>query len=122
MTAEIRYQIRNIQDNIKIESIRINNEFWDNKISKMDINYNNPKKFWRDIKLLQGGKEGTNPYLIDGNGRKIKDKVGKEELLRETWSKTFKISNEENLAFDATHEATINNYLRDNERLQLEWE
>ena len=114
MTAEIRYQIRNIQDNIKIESIRINNEFWDNKISEMDINYNNPKKFWRDIKLLQGGKEGPNPYLIDGNGRKIKDKVGKEELLRETWSKTFKISNEENLAFDATHEATINNYLRDN--------
>ena len=42
--------IRNIQEQIKQENLRLYNETWSSKINKIQNIYNDPKKFWANIR------------------------------------------------------------------------
>ena len=59
--------IRNIQELIKLENVRLYNERWSERISKLQEIYNNPQKFWRDVGNLMGGKKNTNTYIVKAN-------------------------------------------------------
>ena len=97
-----------------MESQKINAEFWNNKIENININYRDPKRFWEDIKKMQGSSKTSPPYLVDEQNRKIKETEGKEELFRNTWQNILRISDEENRSFDMQHEDNINRYINDN--------
>ena len=71
--------------------------------------------------MLQGGRSGTVPYLVDENGRKTCDKAEKEQLMRRIWSKTFKVSDEENQHFDTRHEENINRYNEENRHRMISY-
>ena len=79
-------EIRTIQDRIQEESRWLFTVFWEKKIGKLNIEYNNPTKFWRDIAKLQGSNKQMVPYLKDEQGNKVTDKKDKEKLFTETWS------------------------------------
>ena len=71
-------QIRNIQEQLKEESIRLNNEMWNNKIQQVNSLYKDPAKFWNNIKLLMGGKGIKNFYILVRNNTKLQEPKDKE--------------------------------------------
>lgn len=52
--------------------------------------------------------------ILPHNNFKIYKEDTKGEILKEIWEKVFRISPEENQAFNITHENRINNYLTEN--------
>ena len=59
-TMEQREQIRTLQEEIKLENIRLYDECWEKLIEKLDIDSRDPKKFWDQVRRLMGGK-GSGP-------------------------------------------------------------
>ena len=104
--------IRNIQEEIKNESIRLNTEVWNIRIKNLNDIYNNPAKFWKDVQKLMGGKAKGVPYIIDNRGSKLYDSREKEPKFREIWGNIFKISQEENQNFDQINERHVLRYLQ----------
>ena len=107
--------IRNIQEEIKNESIRLNTEVWNTRIKNLKDIYNNPAKFWKDVQKLMGGKAKHVPYIIDNRGNKLYDSREKEPKFREIWGNIFKISQEENQNFDQINERHVLRYLQRHE-------
>ena len=109
-------QIRNIQEQSKEESIRLNNEMWNNKIQQVNSLYKDPAKFWDNVKLLMGGKGIKNSYILDRNHTKLHEPCDKEREFRSIWRNVFRISDEENQNFDHNNEILVTDYL--NEHLE----
>ena len=103
--------IKNIQELIKQENVRLYNERWSEKISKLQEIYNNPQKFWRDIGNLMGGKKNSNTYIVKANGEKLHTEKEKEKEFRSIWSNIFRIDEGDNVEFDQQHERHVLNYL-----------
>ena len=109
-------QIRNIQEQLKEESIRLDNEMWNNKIQQVNSLYKDPAKFWNNIKLLMGEKSIKNSYILNRNNMKLQEPKDKEREFRSIWSNVFRISDEENQNFDHNNEISVTDYL--NEHLE----
>ena len=61
-----------------------------------------------------GGRNDSTPYLKTPTGEKVYSDVGKTELLRNTWSNTVCITQEENRDFDPGIEIMVREFLRNN--------
>ena len=109
-------QIRNIQEQLKEESKRLHTEMWNNKIRKVNSTYKDPAKFWRDIKVLMGGKGIKNSYILDANNTKIHEPKDKEKEFRSIWTNVFKITDEENQNFDQDNETMVTEYLNEHQQ------
>ena len=73
----------------------------------MDIE-TDPKRFWTDIKKLQGNDNKTRAtYIRDHNGQQIYDDSDKEAIFRNYWRKVFDISDLENMDFDRQNDEFI---------------
>ena len=108
-------QIRELQERIKTEMSRVVSEFWENKITNLEGIYNNPEKFWKNIRRLKGNNIQETPYLINERNEKVFELEHKLQLHRENWQSIFQIIQEENRHFDVEHEVRVNNYIRDND-------
>ena len=113
------YLIRNIQEQIKQENLRLYNETWLRKINKIQNIYNDPKTFWANIRKMMGGTNNNTPYIINNNNEKLYTDREKEGEFQNIWRNIFKISDQENLEFDPNHERIIKDYVNRNE-FQLE--
>ena len=73
----------------------------------MDIE-TDPKRFWTDIKKLQGNDNKTRAaYIRDHNGQQIYDDSDTEAIFRNYWRKVFDISDLENMDFDRQNDEFI---------------
>ena len=115
MTAEQRVLMRHIQEEIKIENLRLFDEAWERMINRLEIDRKDPKKFWGQIHRLMGGKgNGPSTYLWGANREKLYDDDKKLERYKEVWEKIFEITPEENRDYDLEHEETVTNYMVEN--------
>ena len=94
---------------------RVVSEFWENKITNLEGIYNNPEKFWKNIRRLKGNNIQETPYLINERNEKVFELEHKLQLHCENWQSIFQINQEENRHFDVEHEVRVNNYIRDND-------
>ena len=73
----------------------------------MDIE-TDPKRFWTDIKKLQGNDNKTrDTYRRDHNRQRIYDDSDKEAIFRNYWRKVFDISDLEIMDFDRQNDEFI---------------
>ena len=107
-TTEQNEQIRMLQEEIKLENIRLYDECWERLIKKLDIDSRDPKKFWDQVRRLMGG-EGNGPlsYVWGDNRGKLYDDESKLIRFRVVWQDIFKITEEENADYDTVHEKRI---------------
>ena len=97
---QLRQEMQNLHKQLYIQD-------WDNKISRMDIE-TDPKRFWTNIKKLQGNDNKTSAtYIRDHNGQRICDDSDKEAIFRNYWRKVFDISDLENMDFDRQNDEFI---------------
>ena len=113
------YQLRLIQEQIRTESLRLYNEKWSEKMAKTQEIYKDPKSFWANVRLLMGSNKNGDTYLINERGEKLHTDEDKETEFQKIWRNISKITDNDNLEFDANHEQRINTYLNINE-FQLE--
>lgn len=89
---------------------------WENIIARTETHYNDPKKFWQDIKNLSGRKNYVpDTYVINERDEKVWTAREKEAVHRRYWNNIFRITEEENRAFDNEFEREITGLL-DNQR------
>ena len=78
-------EIKNLQNLIIEENKNLNETYWNRKIEDLQDIYNDPTKFWRQIRMLKGSSNPETPYLInEQNYIKITGKVFSESTLRKT--------------------------------------
>ena len=114
-TIEDRQVLRHIQEIIKEEATRLNNQKWSETIDKLQDCYGDSAKFWGKIRKLMGGRQVTVPYILDSRGNKITDDINKEEKFREIWMNIFRISDEENANFDADLDRRVTEFMDRND-------
>ena len=89
------------------------------KMAKTQEIYKDPKAFWANVRSLMGSNKNGDTYLINERGEKLHTDEDKETEFQKIWINVFKITDNDNLEFDANHEQRINTYLNINE-FQLE--
>ena len=92
------------------EGTRLKGIEWGELLTKIVQVRNEPKQFWAAVKRLRGTDVATADHLTDTSGPrpvKISDPAGKEEFMRRCWEPTFRISAEENRAFNPAYEARV---------------
>ena len=112
----IRILFRIIQDELIEEARKNYTDNWKNILQKVEIKYNEPRIFWSQIRMLQGGKQDTTPYIKNARGEKIYEDKEKEKEFRKVWQNIFKISDEENRNFCTTTERAVDEFLRKNSK------
>ena len=112
---ERRRIILYLQAEIKNENIKLFDEMWNNMIGKLNLNHNDPKKFWGDMKRLMGGnKEGPPTFIWGADRKKLTSTGDRLERFKVVWGDMFKISEEDNVNFDQENDRGVNQYLREN--------
>ena len=104
----LRYRMLKIM--LKNETRNIKNDNWKSTLERTALKYNDPKAFWKKIKQLKGSKTQPNQYLQNNNMIITRDR-DKEESFRLIWQDVFKISPQENVAYDGEKEAEVERYL-----------
>lgn len=107
-----RYKLLRTLLKNKTNKIQIQN--WERNINTITQHYKDPKTFWSKIKQLKENKKPTNQYLIKNNV-KLMQEDEKEGAFWEIWKEVFKISQEENRAYDRENEEEVEEYLTRNE-------
>ena len=113
-TPILRNQHRDLQAELNEESKMLYTKHWNDMIKEIEIEYNNPKKFWGSVRKLTGGNNESSPYLIDEGNKKLFDNKEKEIEFRRFWENIFKINPEDNEEFDRQHEQMVENYINNN--------
>ena len=103
--------LRNIQHQLKTESLKLHTEMWSVKISKLQETYRDPKEFWTEVRRLMGGGQAEAPYIINNAGEKFHTNVEKELEFQYIWKNIFRINPQDNMLFDITHENYVNNHV-----------
>ena len=85
-------QYRELQLELKDESKILYENQWNKVIRETELEYNNPKKFWSNIKRLSGSNQESSPYLLNEENTKIFASEEKEKVFRKFWENIFKIS------------------------------
>ena len=93
-TREERTLLRNIQENIREEAIRIYNESWSQQIDSLQEKHKDPADFWKGVKRLMGGRDNTTPHIVDMRGNRIYNDKEKEIKFREIWENVFRINDD----------------------------
>ena len=81
--------LRNIQHQLKTESMKLHTEMWSAKISKFQETYRDPKEFWAEVRCMMGGGQAEVPYIINNAGEKLHTNVEKELEFQYIWKKYF---------------------------------
>ena len=113
-TPLLRSQYIELQGEINEENRIMYHNHWNEVLKKVEIQYNNPKKFWSSIKRLTGGSQPNVTYITDEGNNKIFDSKEKEVMFRRYWETVFRIDPEDNEEFDRDHEQEIENSITDN--------
>ena len=101
-----------LRQQIQQEHIALHTATWNNIIDNIDIDPD-AKKFWSQIKKLQGSEGKTKAtYIKDHNDKKIYDGNEKETIFRKYWENVFKISEEENNTFDKDNDRHWNTFTK----------
>jgi len=78
-TPLLRTQYKQLQEEMKEESKTLATNHWNKLMEETEIEYNNPKKFWKKVKRLEGSNSKETPYILNTNNKKISDDQVKEE-------------------------------------------
>ena len=82
-------EIKNLQNLIIEENKNLNETYWNKKIEDLQDIYNDPTKFWRQIRMLKGSSNPETPYLINEQNEKVYDTHDKLELHKKLLAKHF---------------------------------
>ena len=102
------HHIKWIQEQIGIESNKIDREYWQGKIKELSDLYGDQPMFWSRLKIM---------YCLFNtvNNRKCITGPEKRSLFNHTWREIFRITEEENSKFDDGNETVVENFLSNNE-------
>ena len=101
-TEYIERVIRNTQLMLIQEGNQCKREWWENQLTKIEQASKNNAVFWKQVKLVSGGKRAGTPNLVTReNGRNTiaKTDLEKTHTFTNTWSKVTQITPEENQQF-----------------------
>jgi len=110
-TPERYRQLTELRQDMKAEYQRLQQGQWTNLIDKLNTE-DDPTKFWKSIKRMQGNNKQTLPYLKDHNGNRLDTPDEKEGLFRQHWTKIFSDQDNDDNDFnnnfidDITHQMT----------------
>ena len=109
--------LRNIQQRIREENLRLYREEWEKKIENLDQIHKDSSKFWGGAKKLIGNARERQEYIMDPQRQNVKvyKPEDKEVIYRNTWEKIFSIPPEDNVHFDQENEGRVMTYLNNNE-------
>ena len=110
-----RNLFRAIQNQLTEEYTKAYFDNWNKLLENIEINKNDPKKFWKRIRQLLGGRENMSLYLKDNRGNKIYKNEEKEKLFRQHWEQIFQITQEENNMFCPDKDREIAEFFSINE-------
>ena len=110
-TRALLQGVREVQELIISESIRLFDENWNSRVRNVDLNYGQPGMFWNVVARLLGKSSEAAPYILSNNVKVFKDDE-KELVFRAYWRDVFRITPEENRQFDGDHERMVNDVLR----------
>ena len=82
---------------------------WERLINDLDLE-DDPTKFWKTLKRLQGNNKQKAPYMTDDDGLKYHSPIEKEQIFRRHFSNIFTDDDELNNDFTDeidTHMTTI---------------
>jgi hypothetical protein len=102
-----------IKSELRDECLRSRREFF-NKVTDDILNADH-ENFWKIFnRYFNSKRKDRKDYIINDNGVKINDSVDVENEFTVHLSRKFRISEEENDAFDAENEIFVENYLEEN--------
>ena len=107
--------LKRLQRLVIIEGTRLKGEKWSELLESIAQNTQDPKKFWASVKRLRGTDISSSDFLQDPDDRRrirISDPEGREALMRRIWEPVFRISPQENAAFNAQYEARVEQELQ----------
>ena len=109
-------RLKEIQQDLKNENLRLHREAWDNKIDKLNRIHKDSVKFWRGVSQLMGNSKNSVEYIVDPNrnNERIFAANEKEEVYRRIWQVIFSIPEEENENFDLNNERIVKEYMQRN--------
>lgn len=84
----------------------LQNRTWNDIIDRLDLE-EDPTKFWKTVRRLQGNDKQKIPYLRDHDNNKVYDVRDKELLFRRRWTKIFSCDDDPDNDFDYDHIETI---------------
>lgn len=90
------------------------NKNWEKQIDNIIRDSKDTKVFWNKINRLRGKTTPQNNYLKDDDGREYHTDKEKCNIMQETWSNIFKITEEEEQNFDLIHSEQIDTYINEN--------
>ena len=124
-TEHLSRVIRDTQLMLIQEGNQCKFEWWENQITKIEQAAKNNTKFWRQIRLLSGGKRTGIPNLItQENGINMVAKIDTEKTttLTNTWSNVCNITPQENLLFCQNNEERVETTLNQNiDKITPKW-
>ncbi len=101
-----------IRQDLRDECKRENNKNWENSIDNIIKVSGDNKAFWQKIKQLKGNSSTHTNYLVDDQGKKYYTDAEKCITMENTWKNIFRISEEEEAAFDPQHSRHIDSYIK----------
>lgn len=110
-TQVSRNMIKTLQNNLQQEFCQLQKDNWNQLITSIDSQHNEPEKFWSGIKRLMGSDRQQLKYLIDSNGRKLTTEREQALEFQRVWSNIYKITEGENENFCADTENFVRTYL-----------
>lgn len=87
------------------------NKNWEDKLNSIIEGSKDSKSFWSKIKILKGKNGAYTNYMVDEDGNKFYTDKEKCNIMEKTWKDVFRITEEEEVLFDAAHSEHINSYI-----------
>ena len=101
-TLERYRQMNRLRHDIRTEYKRLHDDVWNDIIRDLDTE-DDPTKFWKTVRRLQGTNKQETPYLKDHNNTKLHTPEEKERLFRNHWTKIFSDEDPDENNFDYEH-------------------
>ena len=116
-TLELKNRYRQLRNELREKWIQESNRHWEALVSRTESHYDDPAKFWKDIKRLSGKTYAQDTYLFNERREKMWTAPEKEAVHRRYYKDIFRITEEENTAFDANFEREVIGELSNHEDL-----
>ena len=115
-TREDMEVIRNIQQLMREENLRLYREAWEKKLKHLNRIYKDSSKFWEGVKRLIGTPKEKLEYILHPNrqNEKVFEAEEKEAIYRSICANIFSIPPEDNTDFDQENEERVMAYLNAN--------
>ena len=112
-SIELSRHISDLKRQLRTEYQQTANQTWDRLIENLDIQ-EDPQKFWKTTRRLQGNDKQKAPYIRDHNNKKLHTPQDKEQLFRNHWQKIFTDEDDPDLEYDVDFTTDIETRLNDN--------